>query len=184
MARCLVWAQCGLVSKILSESPPFPSLPLVRGPGDVGLQLDVVCPEHLLCAVVLGWALGVSPCAIADRHAIFQDLKAWRAGGWSPGGSNVGLEFWDLHRCVASSAGGEGLALGFQVSRGLRHPGSAQPSALPPSHPLRGGQCGVLAHQLRSQCPLSFSPSGTGFTGPEAAAGRGGAGVCVCVCVC
>lgn len=99
----------------------------------------------------------------------------------------MGLEFWDLHRCVASSAGGEGLALGFQVSRGLWHPGPAQPSALPPSHPLRGGESGVLAHQLRSQCPLSFSPSGT-LGSQELRLRRGCVCVCVavwlCVCVC
>ena len=121
-----------------------------------GPRMDVVCSEHLLCALVLGWAQAVSPCDSADRCFIFQDLKAWRAGGWGPGGSNVGLEFWDLHRYLAFSAAGEGLALGFQVSGSLPHPGLAKPFAPPPSHPLRGGESRVLAqarrgsHQLRS----------------------------------
>ena len=102
---------------------------------------------------------------------------------WQNPGSNVGLEFWGLHCCVATSAGGERLALGFQVSGGLQYPGLAQRTAPPPSHPLGGGESGVLAqagrgsHQLRSRCPLSQWD--TGVTGPEAAAG-----VCVSVCLC
>lgn len=47
-------AQSGPVSKILSESPS-PIFAWSEGLGDVGPQMDVVCSEHLLCALVLGW---------------------------------------------------------------------------------------------------------------------------------
>lgn len=74
----------------------------------------------MCAALCCGLGLGVrcvSPCDGAGRP---ESLEGWRVGSrWQNPGSNVGLEFWGLHCCVAASAGGEGLALGFQVSRGL-----------------------------------------------------------------